>query len=88
MAASAAVSQTCRVVGSMTPVPSSIRVVRAPIPDRITSAFLMSIRSESQTRRKPSRSASTPSSIPWAGVRETVSHCELSCSEVTAPAMT
>jgi len=75
-------------VAPISPVATSRRAVREAIPERITSACLMSGRSDSQTRRKPRRSAATPSSMPWAGVRETVSHSEASCSEVTAPAIT
>src|SRR5581483_8590005 len=48
---------------------------------------LMSIRSESQTRRNPCSSAATPSPMPWARVRETVSYSVSSCFEATAPAM-
>src|SRR5262245_13608121 len=57
------------------------------MPERITSACLRSQRSEMNTRRKPSRSASTPSSIPWAGVRPSVSRANWLASELTAPAM-
>ena len=87
VAPNAAAVHGCRVVGSMTPVQTSSREVRAATPDRITSDHLMSIRSESQMRRYPIFSASTPSWMPCAGVRETVSYSNSCRREATAPAM-
>ena len=87
VAPSAAVDHACRVLGTTIPVPISSRVVSAPIAERITSACLMSHRSDSHTRRYPSASASTPSWTPWAGVRPSVSRSYRSGFELTAPAM-
>ena len=88
VAANAAICHGCRVVGQTSPVAISIREVRAAPPDRITAASLMSQRSDIHAARNPIRSASTMSSIPWAGVRESDSWRTDFWSDATAPAIT
>jgi len=63
------------------------RVVRAATAARNAPASLKFHRSDRNTRRIPSRSASTPSSTPCAGVRYADSHSDSRGCDVTCPAM-
>src|SRR6516225_9112163 len=88
VAPKAAMCRTLRRAGETNPVANSMRGARAATAASSTATSLRFQRSEMKTRRKPKRSADTPSSMPSTGVRSPVSsRASTGRRETTLPEM-